>query len=252
MGRVGRVCDAWFVFFLFRTLLLSSFWTSRGHSVVPSPPRFLPSISIAHRVQHSHCSSISHRVLLTHALALSAIRVRDCQQVISCLPEFYIQGGCGKNAISSFRQRVKRANKSRYRLKRPITRYQRTPSFRYISYSILVSYVGYLAGVCCPRCASVWQSVQQHSRTGHQPGSIYTLALVRHSRERQQGRKLQQLRPCATSGTKTKQKKCVIEKLKPQDERAGARARDELCQSPSSLTAENARVGGVSRAFSTG
>ena len=40
--------------------------------VVPSPPQFLPSIFIAHRVQQSHCSSIFHRVLLTHALALSA------------------------------------------------------------------------------------------------------------------------------------------------------------------------------------
>ena len=39
--------------------------------VVPSPPRFLPSIFIAHRVQQSHCSSIFHRVLLTHALAIS-------------------------------------------------------------------------------------------------------------------------------------------------------------------------------------
>ena len=40
--------------------------------VVPSSPRFLPSIFIAHRIQQSHCSSIFHRVLLTHALALSA------------------------------------------------------------------------------------------------------------------------------------------------------------------------------------
>ena len=40
--------------------------------VVPSSPRFLPSTFIAHRVQHSHCSSIFHRMLLTHALALSA------------------------------------------------------------------------------------------------------------------------------------------------------------------------------------
>ena len=39
--------------------------------VVPSP-RFLPSFFIAHEVQQSHCSSILHRVLLTHALALSA------------------------------------------------------------------------------------------------------------------------------------------------------------------------------------
>ena len=41
-------------------------------SSLPPPPRFLPSIFIAHRVQQSHCSSIFHRVLLTHALALSA------------------------------------------------------------------------------------------------------------------------------------------------------------------------------------
>ena len=40
--------------------------------VVPSSPRFLPSIFIAHRVQQSHCTSMFHRVLLTHALALSA------------------------------------------------------------------------------------------------------------------------------------------------------------------------------------
>ena len=39
---------------------------------IPSPPRFLPSTFIAHRAQQSHCSSIVHRVLLTHALALSA------------------------------------------------------------------------------------------------------------------------------------------------------------------------------------
>ena len=38
--------------------------------VVLSSPRFLP--SIAHRLQQSHCSSIFHRGLLTHALALSA------------------------------------------------------------------------------------------------------------------------------------------------------------------------------------
>ena len=61
-------------FFFFLTLLLSSFWSSRGHRCrpFPHPPRFLFSIFIAHRVQRSHCSSIFHRVLLTHALALSA------------------------------------------------------------------------------------------------------------------------------------------------------------------------------------
>ena len=40
--------------------------------VVPSSPRFLPSIFIAHRVQQFLSSSTFHRVLLTHALALSA------------------------------------------------------------------------------------------------------------------------------------------------------------------------------------
>ena len=39
--------------------------------VVPSP-RFLPSALLAHRVQQSRSSSIFHRVLLTHALALFA------------------------------------------------------------------------------------------------------------------------------------------------------------------------------------
>ena len=39
--------------------------------VAPSP-RYVPSVFIAHRLQHSHCSSNFHRMLLTHALALSA------------------------------------------------------------------------------------------------------------------------------------------------------------------------------------
>ena len=38
------------------------------------PPRYVPSIFVAHRVQHSHCSSI-HRMLQTHALALSASHI---------------------------------------------------------------------------------------------------------------------------------------------------------------------------------
>ena len=47
-----------------------------GQAVVtgvdPSPPKFLPSIFFAHRVQQSHCLSIFHPVLLTHALTFSA------------------------------------------------------------------------------------------------------------------------------------------------------------------------------------
>ena len=62
---------------LFFTFFFSHFYfPASGQAVVtgvvPSPSRFLPSIFIAHRVQRSHCSSIFHRVLLTHALALSA------------------------------------------------------------------------------------------------------------------------------------------------------------------------------------
>ena len=61
------------IYFFFLTLSLSGFWTGRGHRCRPFFPRFLPSIFIAHtsRVQQSHCSSIFHQVLLTHALAPS-------------------------------------------------------------------------------------------------------------------------------------------------------------------------------------
>ena len=59
-------------FFFFRTHLLSSFWTSRGHRCRPFFPPVLAFNFIAHRVQQSPCSSIVHRVLLTHALAFSA------------------------------------------------------------------------------------------------------------------------------------------------------------------------------------
>ena len=119
-----------------------------------------------------------------------------------------------------------------------------------VSYSSLASYVGYLAGVCRLRCASVWQSVQQHSRTGPQPGSIFHPRNV-GIRARGNG-----VVNCSSSGhalrrAQTKQKN-VIEQLQPQDESAGARAPDERCQSPSSLTAEHARIGGISWAFTTG
>ena len=59
-------------FFSCCTLVLSSFWTSRGHRCRPFSPPVLAFNFNAHRVQQSHCSSIFHRVLLTHALALSA------------------------------------------------------------------------------------------------------------------------------------------------------------------------------------
>ena len=68
-GRAPWRCSDFFFFSHF-------YFPASGQAVVtgvvPSPPRFLPSIFIAHRVQQSHCSSIFHRVLLSHALALSA------------------------------------------------------------------------------------------------------------------------------------------------------------------------------------
>ena len=64
-------CIYLFIFSLtFTFQLLDKPWSQVG--VVPSPPRFLPSIFIAHGVQQSHCSSIIRRLLLTHALAFSA------------------------------------------------------------------------------------------------------------------------------------------------------------------------------------
>ena len=67
---------ALFFFFFF---LAHFYLPASGYAVVTGPrcrpffpPVLLPSIFIAHRVQQTHCSSIFHRVLLTHALALSA------------------------------------------------------------------------------------------------------------------------------------------------------------------------------------
>ena len=59
-----------FFFYTFTFQLLDKPWLQV--SVAPSSPRFLPSLFIAHRFQQFYCSSIFHRVLLTHALALSA------------------------------------------------------------------------------------------------------------------------------------------------------------------------------------
>ena len=73
MWTTSKTETHWVLFFLFfsRTStfqLLDKPW-SQVSSL--SPPRFLPSIFSTHRVQQSHCSSIFHRVLLTHTLALS-------------------------------------------------------------------------------------------------------------------------------------------------------------------------------------
>ena len=65
------------VFFFSRFFFPHFYNSTSGQDVVtgivPFSPRLLPSIFIAHRVRQSHCSSIFHRGLLTHALlALSA------------------------------------------------------------------------------------------------------------------------------------------------------------------------------------
>ena len=57
---------------MFLRFFFPAFGQATVTGVVPSHPRFLPSICNSHRVQQSHCSSIFHRVLLTHAPALSA------------------------------------------------------------------------------------------------------------------------------------------------------------------------------------
>ena len=61
-----------FLFLFFTHIYFPASGQTVVTGVVPSPLRFLPSNFIAHGVQQSHCSSIFHRVLLTHALALSA------------------------------------------------------------------------------------------------------------------------------------------------------------------------------------
>ena len=60
--------------------------------VAPSPPRFLHLFFIAHRVQQSHCSSIFHKVLLTHALALSASQFVHKEKVPTNLYEYALGG----------------------------------------------------------------------------------------------------------------------------------------------------------------
>ena len=68
--RGGCQTFDFFLFFSHFCLPASGQFVFTG--VVTFPPRFLPSIFIAYRVQQSRCSSIFHRALLPHALALSA------------------------------------------------------------------------------------------------------------------------------------------------------------------------------------
>ena len=83
-----------FLFFILYIFFLAHFHFPASRQavvtgVIPSPPRFLPSIFIAPRVQQSHCSSIVHRMLLTHAtLALSAsqfVHKRKSQRIYTSM-----------------------------------------------------------------------------------------------------------------------------------------------------------------------
>ena len=60
--------------------------------VLPAPPRFMPSIFIAHRIQQSHCSSIFHRVFLTHALALSASQLVIKKKILRIYTSMHLGG----------------------------------------------------------------------------------------------------------------------------------------------------------------
>ena len=66
-------------FFFFFLALLLSFWTSRGHRCRRFlPPRFLPSIFIAHRDQQSHCSSTHPPVSRAGVRQVQVVRCAVC------------------------------------------------------------------------------------------------------------------------------------------------------------------------------
>ena len=71
-GCVSSLKLGFFVFFSSHFYLPAS-GQAVVTGVVPCSPRFLPSIFIVHRVQQSHCSSMFHQVLLTHAFALPQV-----------------------------------------------------------------------------------------------------------------------------------------------------------------------------------
>ena len=70
---------AWRFFFFFSQVYFPASGQAVVTGVVPSSPRFLPSIFIAHRVQHSHYSSIFHRVSVANSRS-RAFRKSICAQ----------------------------------------------------------------------------------------------------------------------------------------------------------------------------
>ena len=84
-----------FFFFFSHTFtfqLLDKPWSQDLVSSLPPPGSCLQFLSRIYRVQQSHCSSIFHRVLLTHALARSASQSCAQEQVPTNLYEYALGG----------------------------------------------------------------------------------------------------------------------------------------------------------------
>ena len=94
-----------FFFFFFAHFHFPASGQAVVTDVIPSPPRCLPSIFIAHRVQQSHCSSIVHRMLLTHALALSASQFVHKKKSQRIYTGMYAPGGARTHATDLYQAR---------------------------------------------------------------------------------------------------------------------------------------------------
>ena len=96
------------IYILFCTLLLSSsFWTSRGHRCRPfSPPGSCLQFFLS-RIGFSifHCSSIFHRLLLTHALALSASQFVHKKKSQRIYMSMYALGGARTHETDLYQAR---------------------------------------------------------------------------------------------------------------------------------------------------
>ena len=81
-----------YIYLYYFTLLLSTSGQAVVTGVVPSPPRFLPSPFIAHRVQQSHGLSVFHRASLTHAVARSASQFGHKKRSLRIYTRMHIGG----------------------------------------------------------------------------------------------------------------------------------------------------------------
>ena len=94
----AKTYPTYFFLLFFESLLFSSFWTSCGLRCRPFSPRYVPSIFVAHRVQHSHRSST---FIETHAFALSASQLvyEKSPYEFKYLVHEYALGGIRTHAI---------------------------------------------------------------------------------------------------------------------------------------------------------